>query len=106
MTLRGETLYIHLPVNTPGEGLFLRPLSLAPLRVTLLNDGRHLPFAVEYLPSFFSGDKPYAHPAFLHIREIPVNEITDEPLILKLEFASNGSVRTMLQEDKAEAVIL
>jgi alpha-L-fucosidase len=79
-TRRGNTLYIHLYKDTQSSSIVLKPLNRAPLRATLLNDGRELESTVGMIPWAWR-ERPY-----LRIRNLPVNELTDTVLVLKLEF--------------------
>jgi hypothetical protein len=53
----------------------------APRRATLLNTGQHVAFAVDMTPSDHIEHKPY-----LRLRNLPVDELADTVLVVKLEF--------------------
>ncbi len=63
------------------EAVQLKPISIAPRRATLLNTGKPLEFAVDMVPSDHIEHKPY-----LRIRNLPVDEMADTVLVVKLEF--------------------
>ncbi len=86
VTLREDSLYIHLPANAQSSGISLRPIDILPKSVTVLNTGDALPFAVEYLPIFFDFQKIEERNAFLHVQKIPVNDLCGEVIVLKIEF--------------------
>ncbi|MCR8631620.1 alpha-L-fucosidase [Paenibacillus radicis (ex Xue et al. 2023)] len=79
-TRRGNTLYIHLHKDTQSNSIVLKPLNKVPNKATLLNDGRELEATVDMIPWAWR-ERPY-----LRIRNLPVNELTDTVMILKLEF--------------------
>ncbi|CAH1226908.1 hypothetical protein PAECIP111891_06026 [Paenibacillus allorhizoplanae] len=80
LTRRGNTIYAHAYRDLQSSTIILKPLNMLPKRAILLNDGRELETAVEQLPWYWR-ERPY-----LRIRNLPVNEITDEVLVVKLEF--------------------
>jgi alpha-L-fucosidase len=51
-----------------------------PRRAVLLNDGRELAFGVDTIP-WRCKEKPC-----LRIKQLPVNEITDEVMVVRIEF--------------------
>ncbi|MBW7455952.1 hypothetical protein K0U00_18140, partial [Paenibacillus sepulcri] len=58
----------------------LKPWDVVPKRAALLNDGRELETSVDFTPWYWR-EKPY-----LRIRNVPVNELSDEVLVIRLEF--------------------
>ena len=79
LTRRGNTLYVHCPHDLQTGGAVLGGFAEEPRSVTLLNDGRELAWAVDVIPWRWT-----ARPC-LRICDLPVNEITDEVLVIKLE---------------------
>lgn len=55
-----------------------------PKRVRLLNTGADLPFAAERLPEFFKNG--VARHIYLHIRNIPVDDLPQEPIVIEIEW--------------------
>lgn len=82
LTRRGNTVYVHLHRDPVGEAVKLKPLAVAPRKVTLLNTGEPVDFAVDLVPSDHVEHKPY-----LRLRGLPVNEWANAVLVVKLEFA-------------------
>ena len=80
ITKKDNTLYVHLFKDPQSSAIILKPLDLMPKRVTLLNDGRALEPIVDVTPWHWK-EKP-----LLRIRNLPVNEMTDTVMVLKLEF--------------------
>ena len=81
LTRRANTLYVHLCKEPIAEAVKLKPLAVAPIRATLLNTGKPIPFAVEMTPNDHVEQK-----AYLRLRGLPVNELSNTVLVVKLEF--------------------
>jgi len=81
ITSRDKTLYIHFNKGLPGNGFKLKPLDVLPLRATLLNNNKSVEFVVDLSPSDHAGQKKY-----LRLRNLPVNEMANSVMIIKLEF--------------------
>ena len=79
---RGDaTIYVHLYKDAISESVKLKPLAAMPKRATLLNDGRPVECTVELLPS-----EHVDHTPVLRLRKLPVNEMANTVLVVKLEF--------------------
>jgi alpha-L-fucosidase len=85
LTRRGNTLYVHLHRDPVYDAVKLKPISVAPLTATLLNDGRSIEFSVDILPSEHATQEPC-----LRLKRLPVNELCNEVLVVKLEFGRQG----------------
>ena len=59
----------------------VKPFDVLPVRATLLNNGMPLETSVDMPASLHREGRRY-----LRIRGLPVNEITDETMVIKLEF--------------------
>ena len=81
LTRRENTLYVHLCKDPTSEAVKLKPLAVSPKRATLLNTGKPVPFAVEMTPNDHVEQKGY-----LRLRGLPVNELANTVLVVKLEF--------------------
>lgn len=79
-TRDGNNIYIHFYNGSQSSGIVLKPFDSLPRKATVLNTGQELATKVEMSPRFWQS-RP-----FLHIRNIPVNEIQDEVIVLKIEF--------------------
>ncbi|MFC0334876.1 alpha-L-fucosidase [Paenibacillus sepulcri] len=79
-TKRDHMLYIHLYRDMQTTAVVLKPWDVVPKRAVLLNDGRELETSVDFTPWYWR-EKPY-----LRIRNVPVNELSDEVLVIRLEF--------------------
>jgi len=81
VTRRDRTLYIHLNQFPVGNGLKLKPINVMPSKATLLNTGEAIDCVVNLCPSDHASQQPY-----LRLRNLPVNEMANTVLIVKLEF--------------------
>ncbi|HTP33611.1 MAG TPA: alpha-L-fucosidase, partial [Candidatus Acidoferrales bacterium] len=82
LTRRDNTIYVHLNKDPIKEAVQLKPMATAPRRATLLNTGKPVEFAVDMLPTDHVEHKPY-----LRLRNLPVDEMADTVLVVKVEFA-------------------
>ena len=80
LTRRDNSLYVHLP-RPQAAGVVLKPLAQCPSRALLLNTGERLCVAIELLPVFWESGQKY-----LRVKGIPVNELTAETLVIRLDF--------------------
>ncbi len=81
LTRRDNTIYVHLNKDPLSEGVKLKPFASAPKKATLLNTGAPVECAVDLVPSEHIDHKPY-----LRLRKLPVNEMANTVLVVKLEF--------------------
>lgn len=81
VTKKGKIVYVHLNKLPIGEGVKLKPITVAPEKATLLNTGKKVDFVVNLSPSDHATQQPY-----LRLRNLPVNEMADTVLVVKLEF--------------------
>jgi alpha-L-fucosidase len=81
LTRRDRTLYVHLNSDPQGDGVKLKPLNVAPKRATLLNTGKPVDFVVNLTPADHKEQK-----ACLRLMHLPVNELANTVLVVKLEF--------------------
>ncbi len=75
-----NTLYVHLP-NSITTGIALKPIDVLPSKAEILNTGKHPKIALDSMPRLYPDKKEY-----LHIYDIPVDRLSCEPVIIKLEF--------------------
>ena len=84
LTRNRNTIYVHAYQDLQTSGIMLHPMQTPPQKATLLNDGREVKTEVDVTPWRWK-----SRPA-LRLYDLPVNEITDEPLIIKLEFGEEA----------------
>jgi alpha-L-fucosidase len=81
LTRRGQTLYVLLHKDPIGDVVKLKPIAMLPRRATLLNNGQPVPCSVEMVPS-----EHIRQGRYLRLRHLPVNELSNTVLVIKLEF--------------------
>lgn len=81
ITRRGNTVYVHLYKEPTSSAVPLKPLDIQPVRATLLNTGKPVETTVTLFPSDHTEQKPY-----LRLRRLPVQEMHNTVLVVKLEF--------------------
>jgi len=81
LTRRGNTLYVHLYRDPVSDGVSLKPIAVAPRRATLLNLGTEVRFSVDLVPADHVEQR-----AYLRLRDLPVNDLANTVLVVKLEF--------------------
>lgn len=81
LTGRDNVLYVHINRELPGNVVKLTPMNVAPLKAILLNDGREVDFVVRFSPSDHREQK-----ACLNLVNLPVNELCNTVLVIRLEF--------------------
>ena len=82
LTRRGDSLYVHLYTDPKTKRVVLKPMSVKPDKAVLLNTGEELPTRVELVPSEHATGAEY-----LHVRELPVNDLTGTVPVVRLDFA-------------------
>jgi len=100
LTRRGNTIYVHLDKDPMTEAVKLKPIQIAPTRATLLNTGKPVEFAVEMTP----GDH-LEQTAYLRLRKLPVNELSNTVLVVKLEFDHIPSSSTSPKESTGDILL-
>lgn len=80
----GKT-YLHFYDGVISSAVELKRYPCIPKRVRLMNTGKVLPFKEEILPEFFSGETGKGE-LYLHIREIPTDELASEPVVIEIEW--------------------
>ena len=80
LTRRGNTFYVHAPSALHTNGIVLDGLVHKPRNVVLLNDGRELEWALDVIPWRWK-QKPC-----LRLRNLPVDDLADEVLVIRVEF--------------------
>lgn len=51
-----------------------------------MNTGEKLPFEVEPLPEYFSLETGMADGVYLHITDIPIDDLQSEPIVIEIEW--------------------
>lgn len=83
LTRRGNTFYVHCPQDLQTSSIVLAGLDAWPRSAVLLNSGKELRTVVDTIPWRWK-EKPC-----LRITGLPVNEITDEALVVRVDFGDD-----------------
>ena len=81
LTRRDNVIYVHLVNDPRTSGVKLDPIADAPKKATLLNTGEPVDFTVDLVPTNHIEHKPY-----LRLQNLPVNELINTVMVVKLEF--------------------
>lgn len=81
LTRRDNVIYVHLVNDPRTSGVKLDPIAIAPKSAILLNTGEPVDFTVDLVPTNHIEHKPY-----LRLQNLPVNELTNTVIVVKLEF--------------------
>lgn len=81
VTTRRNVIYIHFNNGLPGNGFKVKPVAEMPVSATLMNTGSKVDCVVDLVPSEHLTQKKY-----LRLRNLPVNEMADSVMVVKLEF--------------------
>ena len=65
----------------------LKKYPALPHSVRLMNTNTQLPFCIEILPECFSHAAGLMGEPLLHISNIPVDDLAQEPIVLEIEWA-------------------
>ena len=90
LTRRDTNLYVHLVHDPTCARVVLDPIAMAPKRAVLLNNEAEVETRVDLLPTrVMSGEGllQSAEPC-LRVRNLPVDELAGETLVIRLEFDS------------------
>ena len=73
------------------EGIYSSAVNLKkypglPKKVRLLNTGEELPFAIDLLPGFFDIETGKCDAEYLHITNIPIDDLENEPIVIEIEW--------------------
>ena len=81
LTQRGNTLYVHLNSEPAGNVVKLKPFTTAPRDAILLNTNQPVAWETVLSPQDYREKQPY-----LRLINLPVNELCNTVLVIKLEF--------------------
>jgi len=80
LTQLGRNVYVHLFRDPEATGVVLTNFGALPKKAMLLNTGQELEVRLD------RGARMWHQPEYLRIRGLPVNELLDEVMVVKLEF--------------------
>lgn len=96
-TNRDNTLYVHLNRLPVGNGIKLKPVTVAPQKATLLNTGKKVDVSVNLCPSDHATQQ-----AYLRLRNLPVDEMCNSVMVVKLEFDRPLNEITKTENSKSD----
>ena len=82
VTKKNEKTYFHFYEGTRAAAVAMANYPGLPKKVRLMNTGAELPVAIEPLPDYFVNGVAKHH--YLHIWDIPVDELDCEPIVLEV----------------------
>jgi len=85
-TKKNGKSYLHFYEGTMATAITIRNHTSLPKRVRLVNTGEELPFANSRLPAYFNGKTGIAETEFLHVRKIPTDDLSNEPVVIEIEW--------------------
>lgn len=97
LTKKGNSLYVHLNASMQTTGYELYPINTLPKSAVLLNNNQKVDFSLETIPEVFDkngrlnrdkiGDMMViTNRECLHLYNLPINEFSNETLVVKLNF--------------------
>ena len=81
----GKT-YLHFYDGLHSDSVAIESYPSLPKSVRLMNTGKTLDYKVEALPEFFNYYNGKAERVFLHIKQIPVDELANEAIVIEIEW--------------------
>ena len=85
LTRKGNDLYVHLYHDPVKQSVALKPMKQLPRRATLLTNGKPVDCLHDMAPSDHAEQTGY-----LRLHGLPVNELSNTVLVVKLEFDEPG----------------
>ena len=87
LTVKGNNLYVHLNKDPMADSVELPPLEMLPEKAVLLNDGRELRVVRNQGTKHWAADSEY-----LRIKSLPTDEMTDQVMVIRLEYRHLPSI--------------
>ena len=84
ITKKDNKTYFHFYNGLRASAVALSNFPSVPQKVRLMNTGKDLSFKAEVLPDYFSGKTGVAEIVYLHIRDIPADDLPHEPIVLEV----------------------
>lgn len=78
--------YFHFFEGLMSTAVYFRKFPNRPVSVRLMNNGKELPFETGLLAGFINSATGRAEHEYLCIREIPVDELSQEPVVLEIRW--------------------
>ena len=81
----GKT-YLHFCDGICSTAIYLKAWPAMPKNIRLMNTGEKLSFGIETLPEFYSGNTGKSETSYFHIRNIPIDDLSQEPIVIEVEW--------------------
>jgi len=85
VTKKDGKTYLHFPEGPDADAVAIMDYPSIPKEVILRNTGTPLDTRIEPLPKYFSGKTGNTND-FLHIINIPVDELSTEPIVIEIQW--------------------
>ena len=83
-TKKNGKTYLHFYEGVISSAVNLKKYPACPKAVRLMNNSQMLDFKIEYLPEYFNGSSGMCIDKYLHITGIPVDELSNEPVVIEI----------------------
>ncbi len=83
-TANNNTIYLHFHSGLNVSGTVLDPIKVLPIGVTVLNNNFTPNFALDQIPTYYQRED--WNEKYLHIYNLPCDELSGKPVVLKLTF--------------------
>lgn len=83
-TRKNGKTYFHFWNGTRATAVAIKNYPSLPKSIRLMNTGAHLPFSESLLPAYFDRETGKCDPAYLYIRDIPVDALANEPIVIEV----------------------
>lgn len=103
-TRNGNSLYLHFKNPPSSSGFIIREASAMPKKALVLNTSTSLNISWDKIPSLFNGQKE-SMKEVLHIWGIPVDDISSEAVIIKLEFDNLDKALTVSAQSESKRIL-
>ena len=101
-TVKGNSLFLHLPAAFGCSGAVLKPITIAPEKLIFLNGEEKIEGKIEYTPVDYNGKDNTPH---LHLYNIPAEKYIKENMVIQMDFNNIDDVLNLLN-NKTEKRIL
>ena len=81
----GKT-YFNFYEDLAFDAVYIENFPNLPKKVTLLNNGKELPFEIRTIPSYYDCESGVCTGQYLTIYNIPVDELENEPVMVEVEW--------------------
>ncbi len=83
---KGNKSYFNFYNGITSSAVNMKKIPCEPKKVRLLNIGKYLPFKIELLPDYFDIETGKCDGEYLHITNIPIDDLENEPIVIEIEW--------------------